>query len=205
MKLPGFDKVLECNKEEGGLAATGTSGAVSAEEREWFLNGREELADFLASYGSRTYNGGLYRTHSLDSAIKWTRLLKEYYPGFKDKIRTFGYDWEGNMMVQRMEGKESVVMIFECATGDYFELEQTIKGFHEEDLVAYREDTLHEEKYRLATSFLGIAGIPGEKCIAHKTSLLLGGEDLVENMEVTDLEVIWSLQQQIIDKINKMP
>jgi hypothetical protein len=56
-------------------------------------------------------------------------------------------------------------MIFECATGDYFELEQTIKGFHEEDLIEYREDTLHEEKYRLVTSFLGIASISRKECM----------------------------------------
>jgi hypothetical protein len=40
---------------------------------------------------------------------------------------------------------------------------------------------------------------------AHKISLLLDGEDVAENMVVSDMEVNWSIQQQIIDEINKIP
>jgi hypothetical protein len=109
------------------------------------------------------------------------------------------------MIVQRMDGTQSIIMIFEVATGDYFELEQTITLFHEEDLVEYKEDTLHEEKFLLAMSHLGISSISRNDCIAHRISLFLGGEDVVENMEVTDMEVNWSLQQQIMDQINKIP
>lgn len=205
MKLPGFEQAFEYNKWETGIASSEGGATYSATEHAAFLKGRDELADFLKSYGNKTFDNGLYRTHSLDSAIKWTRLLEEYYPEFKEKIRCFGYDWEGNMMVQKIEGKESVVMIFECSTGDYFELEQTITGFHEEDLVDYKDDTIHEEKFLLVTSHLGISSISRNDCIAHRISLLLDGEDVAENMEVTDMEVNWELQQQIMDEINKMP
>jgi hypothetical protein len=102
MKLPKFDKVLEYNKWNDDLTET-----ASAEEREWFLNGWEELADFLSSRGNRTCGGGLYRTHNIDSGNKWTRLLEGYYPEFKNRIRAFAYDWEGNMMVQRRMEKKA--------------------------------------------------------------------------------------------------
>ncbi len=189
MKLPRFENAYHADTSPG-------SG---------FEKGPDELADFLFTYGNATYNNGLYRTHSIDSSLQWTRLLEGYYPAFKGKIRCFGYDWEGNMIVQRMDGKESTVMIFECATGDYFELEQTIAGFHEEDLVDYKDDTIHEEKFLLVMSHLGIGNISRTDCIAHRISLLLGGEDVAENREVMDMEINWSLQQQLMDEINKMP
>lgn len=189
MKLPRFENAYNADTLPG-------SG---------FEKGPDELADFFFTYGNATYNNGLYRTHSIDSSIKWTGLLEEYYPAFKGKVRCFGYDWEGNMIVQRMDGRQSVIMIFEIATGDYYELEQTIEGFHEEDLVDHKEDTLHVEKFLLVTSHLGLSSISRNDCIAHRVSLLMGGEDVAENMEVTDLEVNWSIQQQLMDEINKMP
>lgn len=201
MKLPAFEKACVST----GIASPDNAAAYSAAAKDAFLKEHHELKDFLNSYGGETFDNGLYRTHSLNTAIKWTALLEQYYPEFKGQLRCFGYDWEGNMVVQKMEGGNSEVMIFEISSGDYFALEQTITGFHEEDLVEYRDETLHEEKFHLVTSHLGITGISGNDCIAHRVSLLIGGEDVPENMQVTDMEVNWSVQQQLMDEINKMP
>lgn len=201
MKLAAFEKACR----SAGTTSPDNTAGYSAAAQNAFLKEHHELKDFLSSYGGKTFDNGLYRTHSLDTAIKWTGLLEQYYPEFKGQIRCFGYDWEGNMMVQKIEGGTSEVMIFEISSGDYFTLEQTITGFHEEDVVEYRDETLHEEKFLRVTSHLGIRSIAANQCIAHRVSLLMGGEDVPENMEVTDMELNWSIQQQLMDEINKMP
>lgn len=206
MHLPKFDFTYryEIDTLADSFQTEELTGDLNDVDSTFLKKKSEEFFDFIGSYVGRTYAFGLYRIHSRKSAIKWTSLLEQYYPEFKDRLLCFGYDWEGNMIAQRMDDDISTIMIFEIATGDYFEFEQTIRGFHEEDLVEYKEDTIHATKFQLCLSHLSIKNLSRHECIAHRVSLLLGGEDTPVNIEITDLEVLWSLQQQIMDEINKI-
>lgn len=204
MNFSRFDSTYESVKDstensfpKDGFTATAPTSDIP------LLKASSEFSDFLNSYGGRSYGSGLYRIHTFNSALYWTSAIEGFHPEFMGKILCFGYDWEGNMFVQRLDENQSVVMIFEIATGDYFELEQTIRGFHEEDLIDYVEETLHKEKFLEVMAELKIDKLTFNQCIGHKVSLLLGGEDVIANMEVTDFDVHWSLQQQIMNEINK--
>ncbi len=170
-----------------------------------FVSNHQELKLFIESYGNKTFNKGLYRTYGFEDAEKWTKIVINDYPEFEGKIICFASDWEGNQYAQKFINNVSTIVIFEISTGDYFELEQTIEGFHEVDLIDYDDETLHIQKFEKAMKYLSISQINNKECIAHKISLLLGGEDTLENLEITDMEVNWSLQQQIMDQINKLP
>lgn len=203
MKLPAFE--VAYNRKQNSTEVSGLKEEHLPDNDSYLLFTKfGSLQTFIAQYGNSSYGDGLYRTHNQESALKWTALLEGYYPEFIGKIACFGFDWEGNMFVQRKDDGESVMMIFEIATGDYFELEQSIEGFHEEDLIDYSDETLHVEKFHLAMAHIGTE-LQWRDCIGHKVSLLLGGDDVVENMEITDMEVYWSIQQQIMDSLNDLP
>ena len=86
--------------------------------------------------------------------------------------------------------------MFDPATGEYFEMEQDLFGFLNEDLVEYRNDLLGEDRffelYQNDKTPLNI-----DQCFGFKIFLFLGGEDSNENLEKIDIEVYWELNSQV--------
>ena len=90
--------------------------------------------------------------------------------------------------------------MFDYSTGDYFELESSLENFFNIELVNYLDDTLDAKTFSKIKK-----NISFEQCLAYKKPLFLGGKDTIENLEITDMEVDWDLNYQIIQEIKKLP
>ena len=44
-----------------------------------------------------------------------------------------------------------------------------------------------------------------DQCVGYKVPLILGGRDEVDNLEVTDMEVYWSLSAQMSSQVAEAP
>ena len=51
--------------------------------------------DFIMQLGGRRFRRGLFNSFSYDNVNKWTQIITEAYPEFKDRFAIFGYDWLG--------------------------------------------------------------------------------------------------------------
>ena len=113
------------------------------------------------------------------------------------------FDWMGRQFAIDLNDSNKNYL-FDPATGEDFELEQSLSDFFNEELVVYRDDTLVTDDFKIVIKKFNIDFLPPDKCIGYKKLLFLGGGDNLENIEIIDMDIYWDLNYQIFSKINKM-
>lgn len=148
-----------------------------------------ELRYFFETLGGRSFNGGLYRTvHPADLRL-WNGRIRLAFPDYAAGIICFGYDWLGTAFAlkpARLEEGRPGVAMFDLASGDAMEVSANLITFHEKAVFDRSEETLvasFYEKWRAS----GGAAPAYDQCIGFKVPLFLGGEEEVDNLEVSTL------------------
>jgi hypothetical protein len=162
-----------------------------------------DISTFFMNNGGASYDKGIFRIHCKSSSFYWTNIVTEFFPKYKDKICCFGFDWMGRQFALDLKDANKNYL-FDPATGEDFELQQSLNGFFNEELVNYRDDTLVPDDFTFVMHKLGLDILPPDKCIGYKKLLFLGGKDDLDNTEVIDMDVYWDLNYKIYSKINKM-
>lgn len=181
---------------------------VSNKSSEHALNQIKELSkssfNLIKKFGGQSFEGGLYRIHTFETSLKWMNIVEQSFPAYFGKIVCFGFDWMG---CQYCEDKEdaNLIYLFDVASYDVFELEQNVEGFHNYDLIKFKNETLQEIKFKTILKTLEIGEIGFDECLGYNKPLFLGGEDNSNNYEKTNMEVYWELQVQIYNQIKDLP
>jgi Domain of unknown function (DUF1851) len=165
------------------------------------------LVGFLSGHAGASFENGLYRIHSLGHMNKWTSIVAEAFPDFRQRVFCFAYDWLGRHFALdfgRQERMQNLVIMLEPGTGQALEIPANFIDFHNRELVEYRKEALASDFYRSWLSSGGAAPSPAE-CVGYSTPLFLGGADLVENLELVDMEVYWSIAGQLLAKTRGLP
>jgi hypothetical protein len=95
--------------------------------------------------------------------------------------------------------------MFEPGTGDMLEAPTTVADFHDGFLGQFGDEALAEAYFLAWQATTGTNGLAFTQCVGYKKQLFLGGEDGLANLEVTDLEVYWSLSAQIWAQVRDLP
>ncbi|MES2265386.1 MAG: hypothetical protein V4520_01415 [Bacteroidota bacterium] len=164
----------------------------------------QQLFEVINLYGGITINNGLYRIHTFENSLIWTKNIEDYFTDYKGLILPFGFDWMGRQFCIGKQNAQQLFM-FDPSSGEDFELEQSIILFHEKDLVDDTDAMLSGDLFLEALKWSKVSGLKYEKCLTPKNSLLLGGEDVLEEYEVADLGVYWHIQGQIYNQIKDLP
>ena len=165
------------------------------------------LPELLSSLGGSSFAGGLYRVvHSKDLEA-WKQRVTHAFPQFEKRIVCFGYDWLGRVFALdsgRVEGGQPAVVMFEPGTGKALEIPSNILTFHDSELVSFGEAALAISFFQ---EWLGSGGQrpSSAQCIGYKKPLFLGGNDTVENLELSDIDVYWHLMGHLIRRATELP
>lgn len=146
---------------------------------------------------------GLYRRHREEDVERFTALAEAAFPDLKGAIRCFGADWLGRQFAtdaRRVEGGKPQVVLIEPGTGEVLEIPADIDSFHTTILVDEADAAVAEPFYRdwLAS---GGARPAYDQCIGYIRPLFLGGADDLGNLELSDLDVYWTITGQILTQI----
>ncbi|MBS1511486.1 MAG: DUF1851 domain-containing protein [Bacteroidetes bacterium] len=160
----------------------------------------KELFEFINSFGGYTFSNGLYRIHSFSSSLKWAILLGSYFPGYKNNIFPFAFDWMGRQFCMSNNGR--TIFMFDPATLEDFIMEQSLNGFHDEELV---NGILGQDLFKEIINQLSLIKIGYSECLGYRTPLFLGGADAIENYEAIDIEVYWHLQNELYQQVKNLP
>lgn len=169
----------------------------------WF-KGKKELSSAVVT---RTFLDGAYRLHRTEDVKKYTALAASAFPTFADRITCFGSDWLGRQFAtdeKRMVGRDRQILMLEPGTGEVLEIPVGFALFHSGELVEQSDAVA-------AVNFFGqwlAAG--GDKpgygqCIGYKKPLFLGAADGIDNLELIDFEVYWSVAGQILAQLRGLP
>jgi hypothetical protein len=93
----------------------------------------------------------------------------------------------------------------EPGTGQALEIPFGFESFHE-NLNDLREPALAATFFsRWASANGGAIPLAHGACVGYKVPLFLGGQDTVDNLEVIDLEVYWSVCGQLRQGTKRLP
>lgn len=180
-----------------------TQGSVRAveEARDGF-----RVQEVIGRLGGCTFDGGLYRVHTADTSRAAEALVAAAYPDLAHRMgHVFGYDWLGRQFaVDRGVPDEGAVVMFEPGTGEMLEIPVPMTAFHDEELVDFADAALAADFFHRWKE-LHSEEISGSACVGYRTPLYLGGVDDVANLELTDLEVYWTLMGQIRNQVRGLP
>ena len=152
------------------------------------INNTDEFCRLL---NGKSFLNGMYRLFKTDEIEKWTAITEQSFPLYKGRISVFGYDWLGRVFGLNKE--RGTVLLFEPGTGEVLDIPASFEDFHNIEIVEYNEDSLasnffnewflKNNKYELKNS----------ECAGYKVPLFLNGDDAIENLEVSDMEVYWEI------------
>ncbi len=169
---------------------------LSDNSKTWEIKDAE--AEYLISKcGGLSISRGVFRIHTYSSADKWTKIATETFRDLQDDIIMFGVDWLGRQYAKRLS--KTAILMFDIAEGKYYSLDTNIQNFLNEDLIEFAEDTLLINEFK-EWNKRGIS-LKQNEIVAYKIPLALGGQDSPSNYEITDAEIDWEINRQIIAKI----
>ncbi len=169
-------------------------------------DGNISVPELQSAWGGLSVGGGLYRIHSVQSASSAKAMLVEAFPEFAARNPDlFGFDWLGRQFALDKGSRaqaSSRVLLFEPGTGQVLEIPLSLASFLDEELVDFGEAAL-------ATSYFeswkdsNPDALRFDQCVGYRVPLFMGGAD--DNLELSDLEVYWSLTGQLRLALRDVP
>ena len=161
--------------------------------------------DFINQLGGKSFGNGLFRSFSNENIEKWTTIVTEAYPEAQGQFKLFGFDWLGRCFGVSLRKNESEkIFMFEIGTGEVLGIPCSLENFLNEEIPLYADDCL-------AASFfdewmtVNEEAIAYENCVGYIVPLFLGGDDEIDNLEETDMEVYWGITAQIVNVVEDYP
>lgn len=165
-------------------------------------------AEFAERFAGRCFENGLYRFHSAGSGPLGETLIADAFPAFSGRACPFGYDWLGRQFAldaQRSDGGEQLVLLMEPGTGEALEIPMSFAAFHEQ-LADLLEPALSARFFaEWAQANPDSVPIRSTQCVGYRVPLFLGGKDVIDNLEMIDLVVYWSLCGQLKEGTRTLP
>lgn len=165
------------------------------------------LSELFSKFQGASFDNGLYRIMTPGIVEQWEAVVCAAFPEFTRRISCFGYDWLGRVFAidsQRRESDGCGVALFEPGTGEVLEIPCGINSFHNDELVNYREEAVAASFHSKWLSASGTAPARSQ-CAGYKKPLFLGGEDVVSNLELIDIDVYWTVSGALIRKTKGLP
>ena len=183
--------------------STGSPGAIVMSP----LENTPGYEDFMREYAGATFNEGVYRVHSLEARASWTRLVEQAYPMYRGQFAVFGCDWLGRQFAldsQRRENGQPRVVMYEPGTGQALEIPATFHGFHDA-VLSMESDAALADVFFQDWLRAGNRGPRPTECVGYKVPLFLNGEDTLDNLELTGMDLYWELTAQLLAQTRGLP
>lgn len=158
-------------------------------------------AVFAREFAGASFGGGLYRVHDDVTGPQALSFVAAAFPEFAQRVCTFGYDWLGRQFALdsgRIVDGQPQVLLLEPGTGEALEIPVNFTGFHDDELVDHAEAALASDFFATwSSSNADRIPLLRSQCVGYKVPLFLSGADEIENLEVSDVEVYWTLFGQL--------
>ncbi|MFE9454554.1 T6SS immunity protein Tdi1 domain-containing protein [Streptomyces sp. NPDC006739] len=190
-----YENFLALYPEDAGDETRHATGYLPME-----MMGGQEL---VALGAGKSFGGGIMRIHDIDQSRRAAILIGEAFPEYRDRIVPFAKDWLGRQFAIPTRKRTPIagqVLLIEPGSGDAFVVDATLVDLFDREMVEDPDTFLAADlfsEWRLENS----ERIPAGKCVGFKVPIFLGGRGAVDNLEVSDEEVYWSLCGQLRSQV----
>ncbi|MFC0545408.1 T6SS immunity protein Tdi1 domain-containing protein [Kutzneria chonburiensis] len=167
----------------------------------------EGFAELAAIGAGASFGNGIVRVHSEGEMRRAQSLIKEAFPEYTNRILPVAKDWLGRQyagLLDEEAGMVSQLLLIEPGSGDAFEIDCGIATLFDVEFVADPVTYLATDLFAEWTIDHPETPKSGD-CVGFKVPLFLGGAGAVDNLEVTDEEVYWSIFGQLKAKTRDLP
>ena len=116
---------------------------------------------------------------------------------FANIIKVFGYDWMGRHFA--VDTRNGTVLLMEPGTGEVLSLPTDFVDFHNTEIVEFSDDCLAAGFFSEWYEASGHYELLHSQCAGYKVPLFLNGQDTLDNLEVSDMEVYWEIMAPLIN------
>jgi hypothetical protein len=169
------------------------------------LLGLEGFVELVSIGAGVSLGEGIIHVHDEGEAKRARGLVGEAFPEFGDAVEPIAEDWLGRQIAVTFAANgEAELVLFEPGSGEAFEIDCGISYLFDVELiadpVAYLALDLFEE-WKEVNSTTPSRG----QCVGFKVPLFLGGSGEIDNLEIIDVEVYWSLLGQLRAGTKNLP
>lgn len=113
------------------------------------------------------------------------------------RYQPFGFDWLGRQFVHPTRDARGPILMLEPGTGDALEIPGSLWAFHTEAMAEDAEALVAQGFFR---DWMAAGGRPLEhhEAVGYRVPLFPGGPDEIDNLEISDIDVYWSISAQLI-------
>jgi hypothetical protein len=157
--------------------------------------------EFAREFAGGAFAGGLYRVHDSETGPQGEAAIAEVFADFEKRAIPFAFDWLGRQFaidLARTEAGQPSILLMDPGAGEALEIPEDFVGLHERELVDYADAALAEQFFgEWKGDHRDQPPLQRGECVAYKIPLFLGGLDGLENVELSDLNVYWSMCGQL--------
>lgn len=161
------------------------------------------LAELVTLAAGRTFGDGVLRVFTENQARRAQGLVNAMFPEWAPQIRPFAQDWLGRQYVLDLH-RGCMLLLMEPGSGEVFELDEKIPELFDQCMVDESDVFLALDLFR-SWHEVHSEGVSIGKCVGFKRPLFLGGDSVVDNLEVIDEEVYWSIHGQLRAQTKDLP
>lgn len=164
------------------------------------------FAEMFSIYGGESFGNGLYRLHKISEFSYWNNMIGRAFPEYENGIYCFGYDWLGRQFALdqgRIKGNMYEILMFEPGTGEVLEIPCNFLEFHNEEIVKYHDACLASQFFYEWEEINPTTLSPIE-CVGYKVPLFLSGEDVLGNLELSNMDVYWEFSLKALAKVRNL-
>ena len=165
------------------------------------------FVEMFSVYDGESFGNGLYRFHKTSEFSYWNEMMGRAFPEYKNRIHCFGYDWLGRHFALdpgRIKENMYEVLMFEPGTGEVLEIPCDFLEFHNEEIVEYHDACLASQLFA-EWQEKNPTPLSSVECVGYKVPLFLGGEDILGNLEASNLDVYWKFIIELLEKVRDLP
>lgn len=182
-------------------------GEMWVDDRLLGVRGYREL---LGEHAGATFENGLYRLHSASTAQLASELIADAFPDIAAHVRPFGYDWLGRQFVVDFGSVDRsgapIVTMLAVGEGATFDMQADLVRFHDVELLEHPAEALALPLFEeWADQHQDALPLPHQDCVGYRLPLFVGGREELANLELSDLDVYWTLCGQLLQQVQHLP
>jgi hypothetical protein len=171
------------------------------------IDANPDFRVLLDDLGGRPLNLGIYRLFEQRLFDAARAFVASAFPAWHSKLVPFACDWMGRIYALDGSGRtvndETSLCLLDPATRDLLDVPTSVSGFHDELLVSEPELPLEEALWRTWLSERP-RGLSYQEIAGWRRPAFLGGQLVVDNLEVQPAPVYWELSGQLIAQTFKL-
>ncbi|GAB2855109.1 hypothetical protein [Lentzea nigeriaca] len=190
-----FDRFVAAFPSDGGEASPPANVAP--------LRQVPGLAELVTMAAGCSFGGGVFRVFTDEEARRAQSLANEMFPQCAPRIRPFAQDWLGRLYALDLH-RNAMLILLEPGSGDVFDLDTTIPELLDRHMVDHPVTFLAHDLFE-AWRAVHSEPTPAGMCVGFQTPLFLGGAATVQNLEIIDEAVYWSIHGQLWAQVKDLP